>query len=24
MRTTGTFTYTQEAAGFGEISKLLS
>jgi 2-methylisocitrate lyase-like PEP mutase family enzyme len=23
MRTTGTFTYTQEAAGFGEISKLL-
>jgi 2-methylisocitrate lyase-like PEP mutase family enzyme len=24
MRETGTFTYTQEAAGFGEISKLLS
>ncbi len=24
MRSTGTFTYTQEAAGFGEISKLLS
>jgi 2-methylisocitrate lyase-like PEP mutase family enzyme len=24
MRTTGTFTFTQEAAGFGEISKLLS
>lgn len=24
MQTTGTFTYTQEAAGFGEISKLLS
>ena len=24
MRATGTFTYTQEAAGFGEISKLLS
>jgi 2-methylisocitrate lyase-like PEP mutase family enzyme len=24
MRTTGTFTYTQEAASFGEISKLLS
>jgi 2-methylisocitrate lyase-like PEP mutase family enzyme len=24
MKTTGTFTYTQEAAGFGEISKLLS
>ena len=23
MRTTGTFTYTQEAASFGEISKLL-
>jgi 2-methylisocitrate lyase-like PEP mutase family enzyme len=24
MKATGTFTYTQEAAGFGEISKLLS
>jgi 2-methylisocitrate lyase-like PEP mutase family enzyme len=24
MRSTGTFTYTQEAAGFGEISRLLS
>jgi 2-methylisocitrate lyase-like PEP mutase family enzyme len=24
MKETGTFTYTQEAAGFGEISKLLS
>jgi len=24
LRTTGTFTYTQEAASFGEISKLLS
>jgi 2-methylisocitrate lyase-like PEP mutase family enzyme len=24
MRETGTFTYTQEAAGFGEISRLLS
>jgi 2-methylisocitrate lyase-like PEP mutase family enzyme len=24
MRATGTFTYTQEAAGFGEISRLLS
>jgi 2-methylisocitrate lyase-like PEP mutase family enzyme len=24
MNATGTFTYTQGAAGFGEISKLLS
>ena len=24
MRETGTFTYTQEAAGFSEIGKLLS
>ena len=23
MRETGTFTYTQEAAGFSEVSKLL-